>query len=470
MKRLFATAVFAGVLGLLLAFTARAAEVNKVNPDSGTRQTTAEGIVVPDSIYDRQPFSFAATQAIAGEVVSINTADGVVVERSSADRYGRVFLSEGLAAGVYLISRSGSGQPVGQIEIKPRASNVGQRPGDHQPQPMQLQNPPNALRLSDPWSLSGRGFNSNYTDMRVTLSAAGREESPVILAATEDQLKLAPVQQLSPGSAQLRVTNGATGASTDAHDLLLYDIHGDLVRRSIRSGVDQTQLIISTRPENQPLTVKVSVTSGPVDFGGGRKETQAVTSNGQAVFPVHAEHGAGPFQLSWNLASSDPCREEAGPSFQEKQDWEKKAQDEEDAADKAEKAGDPDSAAQHREKAAAYRRSAGEGDKAADDEEQRAEDYRNAAKGKKHESDQKKLRDQAAEAEQNAARDHESEAEKKLKCKDKKGAADEYRQAQRDYERAADAYDKTHEASKKRDMTNKAAADKGKAEQLDAAK
>ncbi|HEY6251820.1 MAG TPA: hypothetical protein VI685_17825 [Candidatus Angelobacter sp.] len=270
------------------------------------RTSSVEGLVVPDTIYDQKPFSFAMPQ-ISGEVVNIQTVEGVVVQNASTDRYGRVFLAAGLPAGAYLISRAN--QPLGKIEIK-------QGVGDallHAPQPVQLQNPPQALKLSDPFSLTGHGFSPNCADMKVSLTGSGKTEEQMVLAATEDQLKLAPVQQLQPGAAQLRVTDSATGNTTAAYNVLLYDIQGNLVQRKLTGG-EQTELVVTITPGDLPLTVKSSVVSGPVDFGHGRREAEAVTSNGQAIFPVHANHGSGPFRLNWELAADqdfvthDECR------------------------------------------------------------------------------------------------------------------------------------------------------------------
>src|SRR5215471_14640933 len=263
----------------------------------GERQTASiEGLVVPDNVYDRQPFSFAAPQ-IAGEVVTIQTIEGEVVQTTSSDRYGRIFLAAGLPMGAYMVSSSG--RSLGQVEIKQRAGDALQ----HVPHTVQLHNPPKALKLSNPFSLSGQGFSPNCADMRVALNGAGQTESPIVLAATEDQLKLAPVQQLQPGAAQLRVTNQATGESTEPQALLVYDIRGELKRQIIHSHGDQTRLVVTAEPDDQPLKIKVNVSSGPVDFGHGRKQAEAITNNGQAIFPVHAEHGSGPFQLTWELAS-----------------------------------------------------------------------------------------------------------------------------------------------------------------------
>ena len=284
MKRFISTTMFAAALVLLLMMSARAA--------------SADDVVVPDKVYDRQPFSFAVPQTVEGEVISVQTADGVVVQKARADKYGRLFLASGLPAGAYLISTGKHGQPLGKIEIQQRATDALK----HVPQSMQVQNPPQALKLSDQFSLTGHGFSPNYSDMQVSLTGSGKTEAPIVLAATEDQLKLAPIKQLQPGAAQLRATNQATGHSTDVHELLLYNIHGNLERRKLHSGDDATQLVVNTQPANLPLKVRASVVSGPVDFGNGRKQTEAITNNGQTVFPVHAEKGAGPFQLNWELA------------------------------------------------------------------------------------------------------------------------------------------------------------------------
>lgn len=278
----------------------------KLVPKTGN---SIQGMVVPDSIYDRQPFSFAIPQ-YSNQTVSVQTVEGVVVQDTSTDKYGRVSVGDGLPAGAYLISL-GSGAPaIGRIEIKPRIADTPHQAA----QILWLQNPPQALKLSDPFSLDGHGFSPNAANMHVNLNSSGVTEAPVVLAATEDQLKLAPIQQLRPGAAQLRVTNSATGQSTEAENVLLYNLHAELKRETIHSGGDQTQLVVTTEPANLPLTVKTNVVSGPVDFGSGRKDAEAVTSNGQAIFPVHAEHGSGPFQLTWELArqqdfvKNDDCR------------------------------------------------------------------------------------------------------------------------------------------------------------------
>lgn len=295
--------------------------------DSNRETAAVKGLVlfVPDNVHGAQPFSFAVTggETVPGEVVTLQTAEGTVVQQGAADKDGRVFLEAGLPAGAYLVSlatRDGQpAQPVGQIQIKQRPSDALERPWEHLPQPMQLRNAPRGVKFGDPFSLSGHGFSPNSADMQVSLAGAGGTQEVPVLAATEDQLKLAPATQLRPGLKQLRITNMATGQSTAPVQVLVYDMQGHLERATLTSH-DKTRLVVNTQPQDMPLTVRAAVVSGPVDFGAGSRVAEAVTSNGQAVFPVYAERGAGPFQIDWTLAMSAPCTaESACISYQDDQ-------------------------------------------------------------------------------------------------------------------------------------------------------
>ena len=271
---------------------------------SGNQSGTIEGIVVPDSLSAGQPFSFSVPQS-AGTAVNVQTITGEVVQHATTDRYGRVFLSAGLSAGAYLISPASGGPraPIGEIVVGQRAKDALQRPWEHPGQPMQIHDAPQLMKCSERFSLAGQGFSPNYADMQVSLSGAGQTSVAPVLAATEDQLKLAPGSQAQPGLATLTVTNKATGEGTDPTQVLLYDLQARMDRRTLNSGRDQTQLVVTVRPENLPLQVQAKVISGPVDFGEGRKEAATMTNNGLAIFPVHAERGSGPFQLDWMLAT-----------------------------------------------------------------------------------------------------------------------------------------------------------------------
>jgi hypothetical protein len=269
---------------------------NASSPVPATSTSSVEGVVVPDIVSDREPFSFAVPSDGSSNI-DISSVSGEVVQQSSTDKYGRVFLPAGLAAGAYLISTRSGGHAIGKIEIK-QGVIAGPR------QPLQLTNPPNVLKLNDPSSWSGHGFSPNFSDMQVALHAAGTSNDVPVLAATEDQLKLAPVTQLAPGAAQLTVTNTSTGQTSAPQILLIYNIVGHLEKTKLTSGKDRTQAVIDIQPAALPLMVHVDVASGPVDFGNGRKSAEAITEGGQAVFPVFAEHGSGRFTINWSLATN----------------------------------------------------------------------------------------------------------------------------------------------------------------------
>jgi hypothetical protein len=271
-------------------------------------ETSLPALVQPDNISARQPFTFAlASGSVEGEVVDIQTVDGTVVQQSRTDKYGRVFLASGLPAGAYLINIGGSRPvPLGEIDVKQIAADV-----PAVPRPLQLQNVPQAIKRSDGLNLAGHGFSGNYNDMQVTLAGNGASTQPTILAATEDQLKLAPMTEMQPGISQLTVTNQATGQSSAPEPLLVCDMQAHLERNTLKRGTDATQLLLEGEPRGLPVSVRVKITYGPVDFGAGKKEATAVTSNGMAVFPVHAERNAGPFEVLWMLEPVQPALQHA---------------------------------------------------------------------------------------------------------------------------------------------------------------
>jgi hypothetical protein len=260
-----------------------------------------EGIVVPDTVHDRQPFSFAVTQAANQGEIDVSSVSGVVVQHATADKYGRVFLAAGLPAGAYLISlavKNQGAKAVGKIEVQ---SSPAMMPAH---QPMQLANPPQTFKLDQSSSLSGHGFDPNYSNMQVTLRSSGAPQTVPVLAATEDQLKLAPVSQVQPGPAKLTITNTTSGNTFGPQILLLYSMQGHLVKHKLTSGKDQTELVVDALPQDLPLQVRVDVSSGPVNFGGGRKQAEELTENGRATFPVYSESGSGPFHIDFALSSA----------------------------------------------------------------------------------------------------------------------------------------------------------------------
>jgi hypothetical protein len=269
------------------------------NPAKGP-QSSVEGTVLPDNVHDRQPFSFAAPQAAEGTVVSVSSLDGVVVDSHRTDKHGRVFLSAGLAAGTYLISRSGGGSDkteIGKIEVHTPPTDALQRSWEHPPQQVQIDNPPQSVRVGDPLWLSGHGFSPNCADMQASLFASGQTHTANVLAATEDQLKLAPITEMKPGPAELKITNLATHQSTPSQPLFFYDLQAHLQQNKLKRG-QQTTMVLEALPANTKMQVHASI-SGQATFSGGRTEMDAVIDHGRLTVPVEADRGAGNFHIDF---------------------------------------------------------------------------------------------------------------------------------------------------------------------------
>ena len=59
---------------------------------------TVEGLVVPSSISESQPFTFAVEGTVE-QAIEVQTVSGEVVAARRTDKLGRIFLPAGLAAG-----------------------------------------------------------------------------------------------------------------------------------------------------------------------------------------------------------------------------------------------------------------------------------------------------------------------------------------------------------------------------------
>jgi hypothetical protein len=261
-------------------------------------KSSIEGFVVPDDVHDRQPFTFAVP-GNSGQI-NIKTLDGVVVDSRPPDKYGRVFLQAGLAAGEYLISRAGGGsdaKEVGRIEIRPRPSDVLQRTWEHPPQEVRIVNPPQSLRIGDPLWLSGHGFSPNCADMQADLFASSQTHTVTVLAATEDQLKLAPITQMKPGAAELKITNQATHQSAPSQPLFFYDLDGHLQQNKLKTG-QETSVVFESQPDSVNMKLHASI-SGQATFSGGRTQLDAVIEHGRLSVPVDASKGTGGFNIDF---------------------------------------------------------------------------------------------------------------------------------------------------------------------------
>jgi hypothetical protein len=261
-----------------------------------------EGIVLPDSVHDRQPFSFAAPQVVEGEVVTIKTVEGEVVARHSTDKYGRVFLAAGLPAGAYLIARGNGSetQSLGRVQVIQAYIDPWAWMGTDGWVPIPIDPicvPPPALKLNDAFTLSGRGFSPNFADMQVSLSGAGQTQTLPVLAATADELTLGPIRDLKPGAAELTLKNTASGRSAEPQQVMLYDVQAHLERNKLHGG-EQTLFVVNTLPEELPMKIH-AIISGQATFSGGHSKVDAVTQHGRADIPVAAKRGSGNFHITY---------------------------------------------------------------------------------------------------------------------------------------------------------------------------
>ena len=292
MKRLLASTIFAAALALLLALGAHAAVAQEV-----------QGIVLPDSVHDRQPFSFAAPQVVEGEVITIKTVEGEVVARRSADKYGRVFLAAGLPAGAYLIARGNGSETrsLGRVQVIQAYVDPWAWTGTDGWIPIPIDPicvPPPALKLNDAFTLAGHGFSPNYAEMQVSLSdGVGQTQTLPVLAATANELTLGPVRDLTPGTVELKLTNTATGRSTKPQQVTVYDVQAHLEQNKLHGG-EQTVFVVNTVPEELPMKIHATI-SGQATFSGGHSKVDAVTQRGRTEIAVEAKRGSGNFHIAY---------------------------------------------------------------------------------------------------------------------------------------------------------------------------
>lgn len=285
--------------------------------------------VLPSSLEQGIPFSFAAMGTVEGEVVSIQKENGEVVARQKTDHKGRIFLATGLGVGLYnLICGNGKSQRVGQIEVKPHPQDALSRPGQNLPMPMQVQPISSSSRISDMIRLSGQGINPDPASLQAFFKStqAGAGQSAAIpqwlqdlldgkylikhmdvLAATPNEIVLDPMRNagIAAGShGSIVVGNRVSRQIAETNNTFAYDARSRLVRTVVPSGA-ATQLEVHVVPEDMNADVIANIVSGPVTFANGQKEMKAQLDRGKAVFPINSNPGSrGHFQLQWMVQPS----------------------------------------------------------------------------------------------------------------------------------------------------------------------
>jgi hypothetical protein len=280
-------------------------------------RSIVEGVVVPSKIAANEPFTFAATGVVEGEVISIQTVDGEVVQKAKADKHGRIFLAAGLAAGAYQVLAGSSSKPSGMMTVMPSQNPpitanrpitiaTGAIPAVNPPTgelPLQIQNMPTAIRVTDPLSLYGTGISPNAVDMKVQVGP-GSDDQAIVLAATESEMVAVMPMYLDPHIGPVKVTNTKTAKDWSSDpDVIIYDLRAQLQRQKLANG-DRTVMSVAMRPALDGAEVEASILDGPVRFSNGQQTMTMNTRGGQATFPITAEGlGAGKFHVAASLVN-----------------------------------------------------------------------------------------------------------------------------------------------------------------------
>ncbi len=283
MKR---NALFAAGILILQAISSPFA-IARLGQDPAAGQVS--GFVVPKEVGANEPFTFAATNTIEGQVVQVQTIDGEVVATKKADKHGRVFLAAGLAAGAYLLSTSG-GKGSGQIQVQPPRNLP---PGGS----MQIPKMPATINASEGLQLSGQGLCPDASKLMATF---GGKEFPV-LAGTATEMKTGPLPESACGIGDLEVKNSLTGEALHQEDVACYQLTAKLSRSKLMSG-EAARLEFSLVPTQMDAMVIATILGGPVSFPGGAKERQVKIENGKGQVPLVADRGGqGAFQVAYSL-------------------------------------------------------------------------------------------------------------------------------------------------------------------------
>jgi hypothetical protein len=247
------------------------------------------GLVVPSTVGDKEPFTFAATGIVEGEVIAIKTVEGDVVETKRADKWGRVFLPAGLAAGSYLLS-SKDGKSTSKLDVQPlRELPIADR--------LTIPELPNSFNAAQGLNLVGEGMSPNAADMSATI---GGRQYPA-LAGTATEMKTGPLPPEACGIGPVEIKNARTGDTLMLDNILAYDLSAKLARKTLLNG-EQTVLEFSLKPSTINVVVDARILGGPVSFEGGAQESLVTVIGGSGKLPMVANPGGkGPFRVGYDI-------------------------------------------------------------------------------------------------------------------------------------------------------------------------
>ena len=248
--------------------------------------------VTPSEIRANEPFTFAASGVVEGEVIDVKTVEGEVVATKKPDKYGRVFLPAGLAAGAYLISANhGNSSRLCNMVVAPPQGSA------------------DVLDMSTPILPSTEHGTINVPNsgnaMGLT-NTIGGHEVPVLAANSHQIVTAAPADfGVKPGETSYSVVDKASGNALQSGRAVVYSASAKLTQVKVLSGTE-THLILTVEPKSIAGTATAHVLSGPVTFSNGANDMSLPVENGRAEFPVQSQAGSnGQFQLGWSF---DPIK------------------------------------------------------------------------------------------------------------------------------------------------------------------
>jgi len=286
---------------------------------------TVEGIVIPGGVAAKEPFTFAVTGVVEGEVIEIKTVEGEVVAQKRTDKLGRVFLAAGLSAGAYLISKSdGSGTIPGRINVPPTLENA--------PLPKPLSGP-SLFKFSDPVHMSGSSIDPDARNLTCLVGRTG--VLPVLASSQREAIMASPQSQgIKPGVWDLSLSD-SDGHVVASKRVAFCEISATLGQSKVISG-GKTTLQFKMTPGNIDASIVATVVSGPIRFQENKSQTTVAVRNGGATVPVQTTAGqSGKFQIGWMFMpdtgyqppSEDPRTKKITDELEEKRKKDEKNSD-----------------------------------------------------------------------------------------------------------------------------------------------
>ncbi|MEX2242983.1 MAG: hypothetical protein WD716_03955 [Fimbriimonadaceae bacterium] len=250
--------------------------------------------VLPPDLRINEPFMFAATGVVEGEVVSVQTVEGEVVATKKADKFGRVFLAAGLASGSYLItSTRHNATKVGTVNVSKVKFDVADVKGL-----LSLDNDTGAIDFTKWGVIDGNFPNPDLLELD---DFESRRSLNVLAASTRTLLFDKPADLgIKPGTYTVTVEDTASHTRKSC-SLVMYDARASLTQVKVLSG-SETHLVVSIEPKTLAGTVEAQILGGPVAFSNGGNTMTMAVENGTADFRMQSNPGStGQFQVSWQF-------------------------------------------------------------------------------------------------------------------------------------------------------------------------